>query len=1461
MKHNFTVILSLGALLSCPALSEVILKEGFESPEVSGYTDKTAPVGWIGANNGFRANDRGFINSFAAWPATPTFSTPFGEQAYLVNFGNAALTTAQGTVGVLTAGVTYRFSCNVAVRSGTTGGSIVEFVAFEAVDDDTARLEGRGQRPGTVLATANIPVTTSDMSQVATFEYTAQAGDGDLGKDIAIRLKMSGAGVIYDSLRLVAGHDFAPTPADGEFVDAGNVALVWANQAANVGSDVFVDVWFGSDPVSDFTKVESGGLNLSTATVSAPTAGTYYWRIDTYLNGEVSGSPMQGDVFEFTVTDTDGDGFTDEFELANTDPPSPTALDPEGDEDSDNLTNALEAFYGTNLTVDDTDDDDLTDGEEISGAGLRPVTNPLEKDTDGDGLSDGVESNTGTWAGPTNTGTDPTNVDWDRDGLLDGVETNTGIFVDRFNTGTSPFDSDDDDDGVNDWYEVSGSLTNPLDDTSVSPIPYPLPDPDPADVGVSDRPVKVYILSGQSNMVGYGQISGDSRGTLNTITRTENKFPNLLDENGDFLPRQDVYYRGVISATGNGPLAPGFGRGSDSIGPELGFGQVMGWFHDEPVLVIKASIGNRGLQWDFLPPGSEQFDFAGNGNTYPGYGESPRRWATGSTPEPINWYAGKEFDRFFLDKDDWAPAGAGSAQDPNVATVLDNFESEYPQWAAQGFEIAGFGWFHGFDDADGNNGPEAGRYEQNMVRFIKELRSYYENRYPGKVATNAPFVASTYIVGGPGRSARGTEVSDALLNLSGEAGIYPEFAGNVKTVDSLPYWRNADESPASDTIHHRWNAETFMLVGDNLGRGMLTLLDDVAAPSPDPLSFEIAPTAVDATTVGMVAVTASDASGPVEYYFENLTNGDNSGWITETRWDNSGLVSGTQYDFRVRARDAEGNEGDWAETASAAPGNDAIAPTPNPMIFEIAPTALGEDSVTMSAAVASDINGVEYEFVAVGSGNSSGWQASPTYTDTGLVAGTEYTYQVRARDQSSFANATAFSAIGSATTSAPDLVAPVVESYLPAPGATGLAVETTLQVTFDEDVIVGAGLIVLKNLTANSEVTIDVTDVSQVTIAGSVLTIEPGVNFEPGAEIAIQIPVGTITDLVENPFVGISDDTTWTFLIIAPPTAGTLLFEDFESPNVDASAGDGDTNRTLPDNGNWVGADEGFGSNRRGITDKANGDFTADDPNQQAFAFRYTNSGLTTAEGALGVLAAGTTYSVSFDVIRDDGRNAGTPYRARLMAFPAGARRDDARSNPAGSTLLASANGDAPEDGTWDTVSFEFTPAGGEAWIGQDLTLRFLGATSTAIIDNVRVLASGGSGGNDYATWIAGFSEVGTLNGFADDADGDGSANGLENFFGTDPSVASDGLMAMAVSGNTFTFSHPQSETPADDITAIYQWSSDLENFHAAGEDVNGTVISFTPGTVTDGMVSVTATVAGPVPSRLFVNIKVTQTP
>ena len=100
----------------------------------------------------------------------------------------------------------------------------------------------------------------------------------------------------------------------------------------------------------------------------------------------------------------------------------------------------------------------------------------------------------------------------------------------------------------------------------------------------------------------------------------------------------------------------------------------------------------------------------------------------------------------------------------------------------------------------------------------------------------------------------------------------------------------------------------------------------------------------------------------------------------------------------------------------------------------------------------------------------------------------------------------------------------------------------------------------------------------------------------------------------------------------------------------------------------------------------------------------------------------------------------------------------------------------------------------------------------------------------------------------------------MDGFFGTVPDVFSAGLIVGTVGGGVFTFTHPEG-TIADDLTAAYRWSTDLENFNADGALVGGTQVDFTTQLDTpSGFTTVTATVTvGPIPEKLFVDVLVTQ--
>jgi len=95
---------------------------------------------------------------------------------------------------------------------------------------------------------------------------------------------------------------------------------------------------------------------------------------------------------------------------------------------------------------------------------------------------------------------------------------------------------------------------------------------------------------------------------------------------------------------------------------------------------------------------------------------------------------------------------------------------------------------------------------------------------------------------------------------------------------------------------------------------------------------------------------------------------------------------------------------------------DLSPPEPNVMTWASEPNAIaGMNSITMTATTATDQSGVQYYFknVTLPTHNSA-WQSSPTHVDVELDPGTEYTYQVKARDLSPNKNETQYSAPASA---------------------------------------------------------------------------------------------------------------------------------------------------------------------------------------------------------------------------------------------------------------------------------------------------------------------------------------------------------------------------------------------------------------------------------------------------------------
>lgn len=334
-------------------------------------------------------------------------------------------------------------------------------------------------------------------------------------------------------------------------------------------------------------------------------------------------------------------------------------------------------------------------------------------------------------------------------------------------------------------------------------VPDQLPDPDGRPANQREA-VQVFILLGQSNMLGFGQVGPEeTQGTLSYLIKEQGKYPHLVDDDGQWTVRSDVRYVQTTVGHRQHPLTVQ-GR---FIGVEQQFGHIMGHIHDEPVLILKACIGNRSLGWDLLPPGSEQFEH--DGLIYAGYKESPLSWEKGTEPVPIEWYAGKQYD----------------SDTANAKEVLANLAQYYPEYAGQGYEVAGFVWWQGHKD---QNAAHASRYEQNLVRVIETLRKDFE-------APNAKFVLATIAFGGEKLAGHGLTIAEAQLNVDGNAGKYKAFKGNVRTVEARPFWREQDVSPNGRGYHYNHNAETHMEVGDALGRAMAEMLaiEDRSSESAD----------------------------------------------------------------------------------------------------------------------------------------------------------------------------------------------------------------------------------------------------------------------------------------------------------------------------------------------------------------------------------------------------------------------------------------------------------------------------------------------------------------------------------------------------------------------------------------------------------------------------------------------------
>jgi hypothetical protein len=287
---------------------------------------------------------------------------------------------------------------------------------------------------------------------------------------------------------------------------------------------------------------------------------------------------------------------------------------------------------------------------------------------------------------------------------------------------------------------------------------------------LADDAVKVFILAGQSNMQGHGKVAAepntnDGKGSLEWLVKnpeTAPRFQPLIDDDGHWIARNDVqiWYLDRL-----GDLKPGFGFREGYIGPELGFGQVVGDAIEQPVLLIKLAWGGKSLAQDFRPPSS-------GGEVGPYYQQILQL----------------------------------------TRQVLADAKSLFPQYADRQLELAGFGWHQGWNDRVNQEFND--QYEQNMAHFIRDIRKDLG-------AAQLPFVIAE-----TGMSGRGEQHPRALSLMKAQAAVaeYDEFRGNVAFVGTRDFYRPQELSPSGQGYHWNSNAETYYLIGEGMGKAIVELM-------------------------------------------------------------------------------------------------------------------------------------------------------------------------------------------------------------------------------------------------------------------------------------------------------------------------------------------------------------------------------------------------------------------------------------------------------------------------------------------------------------------------------------------------------------------------------------------------------------------------------------------------------------
>ena len=295
---------------------------------------------------------------------------------------------------------------------------------------------------------------------------------------------------------------------------------------------------------------------------------------------------------------------------------------------------------------------------------------------------------------------------------------------------------------------------------------------------LSAKPLKVYLLVGQSNMQGHA--AERTLKHLGMDPKTKPLLKAIQNADGTAKVHDQIWISSIDtseeSGVKEGKLTVGYGAGGrePKIGPELTFGITMQQHIGEPILIIKTSWGGKSLNTDFRSPSAGPYQF--NEQQIENFKKRNKDVAAErkARAERTGVYY-----RLMLE---------------HIRKVLGDIKRVYPKYDAKaGYELAGFVWFQGWNDmVDGGTYPTRGQpgsydtYSKNLAHFIRDVRKDLK-------APKLPFVIGVMGAGGPiakygPDQKRYAGIHGEFRKAMAAPSKLPEFKGNVSAVFTENYW-------------------------------------------------------------------------------------------------------------------------------------------------------------------------------------------------------------------------------------------------------------------------------------------------------------------------------------------------------------------------------------------------------------------------------------------------------------------------------------------------------------------------------------------------------------------------------------------------------------------------------------------------------------------------------------------------